>query len=60
MALVRALMIFAVLWAVLAVAVNLVLHLSRRDKLALGRLLAVSAVGALLATGVLWATVALF
>ena len=60
MALVRALLIFALLWAGLALGVSLLLHLTRRQRWAAARLLMVSGVGALLATLLLWGVVAFF
>jgi hypothetical protein len=60
MALVRALMVFALFWALFALAVTLFVHLTRRQRWALAKLLLVSAAGALLASGFLWAVVALF
>lgn len=60
MALIRALLVFAALWALFALLVTLFIHLTRRQRWALARLLLTSAAGALLATGLLWAVVALF
>ncbi len=60
MALVRALLVFAVLWALFALAVTLFIHLSRRQRWALVKLLLVSAAGAVLAGAFLWAVVAWF
>ncbi len=60
MALVRALLVFAVPWALFALAVTLFIQLSRRQRWALAKLLLVSAAGALLASVFLWAVVAWF
>lgn len=60
MALVRALLIFAALWTLFALLVTLFMHMTRRQRWALAKLLIVSAIGALLASGLLWAVVALF
>ena len=60
MSLVRALLVFAALWALFALLVTLFVHLTRRQRWALAKLLLVSAAGALLASGLLWAIVALF
>ena len=60
MALVRALLIFAALWALFALLVTLFMHLTRRQRWALVKLRLVSAAGALLASGLLWAIVAVF
>lgn len=60
MALVRALMVFVLLWGVCAVAVHLFTRTGGRQRWAWSRLLKVSAAAAVLASGVLWAIVALF
>lgn len=60
MALVRALLVFALLWALFALAVTLFVHLTRRQRWQLVKLLLVSAAGAVLASALLWAVVALF
>ncbi len=60
MALVRALLVFLALWGVFAVAVSVLISLGRRQRWALGRLLLISAAAAAVASGLLWAIVALF
>lgn len=60
MSLVRALLIFVLFWGVLAVGVHLLWNSRGRQRWATSRLLWVSAVAAALASGVLWAIVALF
>ncbi len=60
MALVRALMIFVLLWGVCAVGLHVLLSSTGRPRWHLGRLALVSAAGAALAGGLLWAIVALF